>query len=122
MKKASNIMYILAIIFGILGAIPYIIIAIVGFTGGAFANDIIKELYPSGGAPADVNAVWIALLCIGIFSLISAFICGAAKSQLNKGTGSISLQITAIIFGVLGLGVFPILGGIFGIVATKNNN
>ena len=119
MKKASNIMYLLSIIFGIIALAFYTIFGIVGLTGNMPA-DITAELAKTWGS-ADLNAVWTFFVVEGVLGVLSVIFVFLAKKQVNNSNGHIALQIVAIVFGAAASSVFAVLGGIFGIISIKQN-
>lgn len=120
MKKASNVMYLLSIIFGIIALLIYTIFGIVGLTGNMPA-DVTAELLKSLGV-TDLNAIWTFFIIEGVLGVLSVVFVFLAKKQVNNNNGQIALQIVAIVFGAAASSVFAVLGGIFGIISIKQNN
>lgn len=116
MKKASKVMYIIALVLTIIGLILAIFLDISG---------VLAMTGQTSGQAPDATMTWAQagalVLGFGIYltidCIISIIFLVWAKKSVGKGTTL--PHILAIVIGVLGGDVFLILGGIFGILAIK---
>lgn len=119
MKKASNIMYLIAIIYGFIALAAFLIIAILGFAN-VIPPEAIAEVQKTYGF-TDPSTIWVTFIVQAVIELCGAAIVLGGKRQVNAHNGRIGLQILCIVIGAIAGNVFLILGGIFGIISIKSN-
>lgn len=115
MKRASQIMYLIARIFNIIEVVAFLAMVIVG----------IVLLANSGTAPEEAKAAAIAsgatLLAVGaIFLIIAVIVLILLYKAYNAVTGDTHEKkphIIMIVLGAFSENVFLLLGGIFGLIA-----
>ena len=123
MRKAKEILFLLAMIFGCL--------SFLGLVGGAIAffvgsnneqlRQMIEEALANSGMAVDgaiISALCItygvSLIICAVFAAVAVFLAWKARFQDDK-----KLFILNIVFGVLGGSIFNILAAIFGLVAAS---
>lgn len=113
MKKASTIFYRLGQIFSIIFAIFYplgliagIILIIVG---------VIQKAAPLGIFGGVLTAVFAFLLAMIIVVIILA---NKAVKSMKENAGKLAPHILLIIFGLLSLDDFYVIGGVLGAITT----
>ena len=123
MRKASKILYLVAGIVGIVGAVLCLIFGLVSLIGGIAATN--GEVAQSAGvAPNQQSAVIAAGISMGIFLLVAA-VCSllAAIFGFRGRSNSVSNKATLIV-GIIGtvacgVGTILLVGAILGLVADK---
>ena len=128
MKTASKILLIINSVISAIGAILYLIFAILFFALGASKDALVKYMseHPDFKLPDGMsvdtalkyfNYLAVVFLILMLISIAAVVICILANKKKNKG-----LYITVIVLSVLHGSILGLLGGIFGLVARNNNN
>ncbi len=117
MKKASRIMYIIATVFAAISLVTGIILAIIGGAGLALQNDPNM----SGVSAQDCQLVLTWGIIIAVFAIVDILIGTFGRRAAAKKKGGNAPHIVAIVIGILGLNIFFILGGAFGIAGAKED-
>lgn len=127
MKSTSKAMYIVGIIFNVLALISMIVLfAVFNASKGLSDADLANAIKDSGLSVADfrnvVNLLTIVFLVLTIFEGIVFILAIIATVLAGKGTISATVvHIFMIIFSILSVDIFYLLGGIFGLVANKKS-
>ena len=125
MKKASNIMYLVSMIFGIIGAVVLFIFGIGSIICGCIPeihDAIVQGVEGTEEAKTAVLAIYIGsmvgsgvvLLFMAAFDAVSAVLCHKARTN-----GSRKLYIVNIVFGALGGNDVAIAASILAIIAEN---
>ena len=134
MKKATQIVLLVAGIFAIIAAVGYFFASIVYLAAGGFmvaldagaisisdfpqwAIDLIDK-FTAGRQFDSLAALAAALFTAGAFLLVAAIICipAAIVSFMARGKDTKGLYIACIVLGVLSGTLFPTAGGILGLI------
>ena len=134
MKKATQIVLLVAGIFAIIAAVGYFFASIVYFACGGFmvaldagsinisdfpqwAIDLIDK-FTAGREFDSLAALAAALFTTGAFLLVIAILCipAAILSFMARGKDTKGLYIACIVLGVLSGTLFPTAGGILGLI------
>lgn len=134
MKKATQIVLLIAGILAIICAVAYLISSIVYFAAGGVAVMIANGTIPESDFPqwaqqiidqisagkeyGSWEALAAALFTAGAFLLIFAIFCvpAAILSFIAKSKDSKGLYICCIIFGILSTTIVATAGGILGLI------
>ena len=102
-------------ILNIIGGAFYVLIGILGFLGkGIVGNDALIAEAGDSSAPAAVNVFLIAMIVIGLFSLIVGILGVRAGNDPSKIGPVFILAIISLVISVISL-VGSIFGGSFSI-------
>lgn len=135
MKKASQIILLIAGIVAILGALAWLVLSIVYFLIGGFFVAINNGTIPAADVPqwvwdfidsfmknhdgmtmdvviATMFATGAIYLVFALFSIPAAILAFMARGKEKQG-----LYIACIVFGVLSATAVATVGGIFGLIA-----
>lgn len=116
MKKASKVMYIIALVLTIIGLVAAVIMDISGIL--AMTGQTSGQAPDAGMTWAQAGATTLGFgIYLTITSIVSIIFLVWAKKSVGKG--NTLPHILAIVIGVIGGDIFLILGGIFGILAIK---
>ena len=134
MKKASGIMYTIGKVINIIEIVCNAILVLFGALIIANKEDLFAELIkdPANNitSVSQVNSIGLTLLIAGIvacvISIVILILAIKAKKAISQNKKGITPHIVMIVVGVFG-DIFYLLGGIFGLVATTqqeqhNNN
>ena len=128
MQKASKVMFIIGIVFAVLG-LPFLVSsAIVSFSiYSPGYTDTLKEqiidgrivIDPSMTLDEQVAYIRNVFLIIGIISIVFLLILGASIviANIAKRNTLVKFYVTNIVLGVLTLNTFLVLASIFALVA-----
>ena len=123
MRKAASIIYIIGIIFAIIGAISLFVS--VGVVNSLTDADIKKILGPEVVAKltwtiAQVRQ-YLQTGCIvyGIVMLLSAVLCFFGYRACSHGSDGKMIHVFIIIISVLSFDILLLLGGIFGAIGAS---
>ena len=124
MKTASKVMYIIGMISNVILlvlSIVIIVLSIIGLANPQLAQDMQQQIQETGIPFAGLVGAGLGL---GIYLLIAnaivIFLARRAIRNLNKGNGRVGAHIVLLIGGVLSWDIFYVLGGIFGIIGSKD--
>ena len=121
MKSASKVMYTIGRVFNIIAIVLFAILLIFGIVFAATPDKIVELSEDFAEADA-ARAYGVTLIIVAaIFLIIYSVICGLAghaRKALNNGRTDKAPHIIMIIVGVFG-DIFYLLGGIFGLVAER---
>lgn len=124
MKTASKVMYIIGMISNVLVlilSIVLLIISIIGFANPEFAEQLKQSIQESGVPLAGVLGTSLGFgIYLFVTNLVVVLLARRAIKNLNAGNGRVGAHILLLIGGVLCWDVFYILGGIFGIIGSKD--
>lgn len=132
MKKASDILLLIAGIVSIMAGIFYLVLMIVFFVLGSVDTSTIAQYIREGKINSSVNGtaeeqaevikilfvvLAIVFLFLTVFTVVNAVISFVGKARGTKG-----LYIANIVFGILSSVVLNLVGGILGVVAVSQDN
>lgn len=132
MKKASDILLLIAGIVSIMAAIFYLVLMIVFFVLGSVDTSTIAQYIREGKINSSINGtaeeqaevikVLFVVLAI-VFLILTVFtVVNAVISFVGKARGTKGLYIANIVFGILSSVVLNLVGGILGVVAVSQDN
>ena len=134
MRKASQILYLVGAIISIVWAAMFLIFGITFIVLGGvcvgheaeFLQKAIEEMPELEGKLTIemVGAVIGTMIGCGVWFVLEAGLCGVGSFFAFKANkeGSRALAITNIVFGILGLTVAPLVGGVFNLIADQKED
>ena len=124
MKVASKVMYIIGMISNVLlliCSIVIIVLSIIGLANPQLAENIQQEIQETGVPFAGLVGAGLGIgIYLFIANLVVIFLARRAIKNLNEGNGRVGAHIVLLIGGVLCWDIFYVLGGIFGIIGSKD--
>ena len=116
MKRASTIFYRLGQVFTIIFAIIYSLFLAIGVT--VMVVGIINNATPLIIVGVILTIVFVFLLAMDIVLIVIA---NKAVKSMKQQEGKVSPHILLIIFGLLSMDYFYVIGGVLGIITTKKD-
>ena len=124
MKVASKVMYIIGMISNVLlliCSIVIIVLSIIGLANPQLAENIQQEIQETGVPFAGLVGAGLGIgIYLFIANLVVIFLARRAIKNLNEGNGRVGAHIVLLVGGVLCWDIFYVLGGIFGIIGSKD--
>ena len=126
MKNGAKLFYAIGFVFNVLSII--IIAVLLGIFGFSYSQPgLLEQVATEIGVTTEfikeAILAFIILLAIGIvIELIITFVVVWARRNLIKNTGRVSPHVILLILGIVGLNIFYLLGGIFGMTAASNDS
>ena len=129
MRSASRALYIVGRIFNIVAMVFSVLTVVVGILfislkgqiADAAATDAIKAL----DDPKEVEILGIIILVSALVHLIVTIVifilATNASKKIKEGSAEVAPHVVMLIIGIFG-DFFYFLGGIFGLVAVKDNS
>ena len=124
MKVASKVMYIIGMISNVLlliCSIVIIVLSIIGLANPQLAENIQQEIQETGVPFAGLVGAGLGIgIYLFIANLVVIFLARRAIKNLNERNGRVGAHIVLLVGGVLCWDIFYVLGGIFGIIGSKD--
>ena len=125
MKDASLIMYKIGKVFNIIAIVLFSVIlglGIVFLLGAGASLDYVGANAPNTVAVLSFSGAFYVIfgLIELAFQILILVFTNKAKDEVEGVRAGKNMQIVMIVFGVLGQAIFHLLGGIFGLIAKKD--
>ena len=126
MKNGAKLFYAIGFVFNVLSII--IIAVLLGIFGFSYSQpELLEQMATEIGVTAEfikeAILAFIILLAIGVaIEFIITFVVVWARRNLIRNTGRVSPHVILLILGIVGLNIFYLLGGIFGMTAASNDS
>ena len=124
MKVASKVMYIIGMISNVLlliCSIVIIVLSIIGLANPQLAENMQQQIQETGVPFAGLVGAGLGIgIYLFIANLVVIFLARRAIKNLNERNGRVGAHIVLLVGGVLCWDIFYVLGGIFGIIGSKD--
>ena len=116
MKRASTIFYRLGQVFSIIFAIIYSLFLVGGVIMTVMGG--MNKATPILIIGIVVTVVFLFLLVMDIILIVLA---GKAVKSMKQGAGKLSSHIVLVIFGLLSMDYFYVIGGVLGFIVARQD-
>ena len=125
MKNTSRLLYIIGLVFNIIGLVFSSLFLLV-FAGSMNDVEVLQKVATDMGRPIEfvkeVMTLGVIIFAVSVFVAIVVLVFSIiALRNLKKRNGKIGTHILLLILGILNVNPFYLFGGIFGIVAANQD-
>ena len=125
MKSASKVFYTVGFVFNVIGLI-FSVLFVIALALSMNNPEILQKIAQESGRGVEFVKQTLSLMIIVFsasifFDTLILVLTIIANKSLKEGNGKMSTHIILLIAGFLGVNLFYLLGGVFGVVAANED-
>ena len=125
MKASSRFMYMIGFVFNIV-AVLVLIGALILFGIAYGSTQIIQQAATESGQTFEFikQTLLIVIIALGVYllaNILLIILIFHARKNLTEGNGRKTTHTIVLVVGILDANLFYLLGGVFGLVAARND-